>query len=81
MPQDIGAVIWVVGGGFIAILLGVIAWFMVRLVNGMDAFKDDILSSVGKLSDSLHGMHVDHESRLAVIETAGCGKHREARND
>lgn len=76
MPQDIATVIWVLGGGFIAVLLAIIAWFMVRLVTNMDTFKSDIVASVTELTNSLHAVHTDHESRLAVIETAGCGRHR-----
>jgi hypothetical protein len=76
MPTDIATLLWILGGGLISLLLALVAWFVVRLVQGLDDFKQAVTGSIHELSESMHSIHKDLGERVRVIEVAGCINHR-----
>lgn len=84
MPEDLAAFIWIVGGAVIVVLLGVVAFFIVRLINGVDDFKKDVtaglkalVDSVGEIREDVNGKVGELRTRVTVLEEAGCEPCRE----
>lgn len=84
MPETIAMLVWVVGGAVITVLLGVVAFFIVRLINGVDDFKKDVtaglqslVDSVGEIRTDLNGQVGELRTRVTVLEEAGCEPCRE----
>lgn len=84
MPETIAMLIWVVGGAIIALLLGIVAFFIVRLINGVDDFKKDVttalqalVNSVGEIREDVNGQVGELRTRVTVLEEAGCEPCRE----
>jgi len=83
MPENIASLVWVVGGGVLVLVIAALAWFIARLINGIDAFRVSITAAVKELSDTIHMIHNDLDGRISdvhtrvkVIEEAGCVAHR-----
>lgn len=79
MPETIAMLVWVVGGAVIALLLCMVAFFIVRLINGVDEFKKDVTEglralvvSVGEIREDLNGQVGELRTRVTVLEEAGC---------
>lgn len=58
MPQDVGALVWTVGGGVIVILLGVVSFYTVNWMRHHDIKSEDISKLVAA-----------HDKEIAVIAT------------
>lgn len=66
-----------------ATLVGVVAFFLARLINQNDNFQRGVIDELGKLNTTLTRIEIDLreqigdcETRLSVLEEAGCKRHR-----
>lgn len=87
MPETIAMLVWIVGGAVIIGLLGIVAFFIVRLINGLDLFKTEVTSGLQNLNKSLTFVHDELKGqigslnlRVAVVEEAGCKPCKEIKN-
>lgn len=84
MPETIAMLVWIVGGAVIVALLAIVAFFIVRLINGIDAFKDAVTAEIKGLGKAITAVHADVteqvgglRTRVTVLEEAGCEPCRE----
>lgn len=83
MPETLQTFIWTFGVAFIVLLLGIVGYFVVRLIAGMDSFKVEVTGALGELRDTMTAIRTnmgrdmnDLHTRVKVIEEAGCIAHR-----
>ena len=88
MPESLQTFIWLFGVGLIVVLLGIVGYFVIRLISGMDSFKADVTEALGELRDTMNAIHgslgrdlSDLHARVKVIEEAGCIAHRTRRKE
>lgn len=88
MPESLQTFIWIFGVAFIGILLAIVAFFVVRLIQGMDAFKIEVTAAIGGLNQTMTTIKndlgkdlSDLHARVKVIEEAGCIGHRSRRKE
>lgn len=88
MPESLQTFIWLFGVGIIVMLLGIVGYFVVRLISGMDSFKVEVTGALGELRDTMTAIRTDLgedlndlHARVKVIEEAGCIAHRNRRKE
>lgn len=88
MPESLQNFIWMFGVGMIAVLLSIVAFFVVRLIQGMDTFKIEVTTAISGLNSTMTTIKndlgkdlSDLHARVKVIEEAGCIAHRNRRKD
>lgn len=58
MPTDIPALVWIVGGGFVVILLAIIGYFLVNWISRHDLRYDEVSKLLSQ-----------HDKDIAIIKT------------
>jgi 5-bromo-4-chloroindolyl phosphate hydrolysis protein len=84
MPETIAMLVWIVGGAVIVMLLSIVAFFIHRLISGIDDFKKDVTGALQGLTNSVSNIREDLaeqvgglNTRVTVLEEAGCEPCRE----
>jgi len=88
VPESLQTFIWLFGVGIIVMLLGIVGYFVVRLISGMDSFKVEVTGALGELRETMTAIRNDLgedlndlHARVKVIEEAGCIGHRSRRKE
>lgn len=87
MPETLQTFIWLFGVGLIAVLLGIVGFFVVRLINGMDTFKVEVTAAISELSRTMAAIRIDlgedltdAKARIKMLEEFGCTQRRKGGN-
>lgn len=68
MPQDIGALVWIVGGGTIVILLGIIGYFLVNWISRHDTRTDEVSKLLAQHDKDIAVLKTDHSNVLSKLD-------------
>jgi hypothetical protein len=82
MPHDVETLIWVAGGGFVALLIMIVTFFLKRLVSTLDEIQEQLTlmaSALKKIELDLGRDINDLEKRIVQLEAVcdrACVHHR-----